>query len=204
MTSDPSNGSFSPASSRPNSAKTFHADASPSSAVVLFALRAGPEPAPRHLPGRQAAPATASTSSFWPAITSTDPRNRCRRWRGSSRSTTGSSAACSSRPTRKTGFIEPGSSNIPGLEALNTADLLVIFLRFQDFPDDRDAAHRRLPRSRRAGGRLPHRDARVSDQAAGREVPEVRLAEQGRATPAASAGRSSARPGSRTTGPITK
>ena len=35
----------------------------------------------------------------------------------------------------KTGFIEPGSSNISGLEALKTADLLVIFLRFQDFPD---------------------------------------------------------------------
>ena len=36
----------------------------------------------------------------------------------------------------KTGFIEPGSSNIAGLEALKTADLLVVFLRFQDFPDD--------------------------------------------------------------------
>ena len=36
----------------------------------------------------------------------------------------------------KTGFIQPGSSNITGLEALKTADLLVIFLRFQDFPDD--------------------------------------------------------------------
>ena len=36
----------------------------------------------------------------------------------------------------KTGFIEPGSSNIVGLEALKTADLLVVFLRFQDFPDD--------------------------------------------------------------------
>jgi hypothetical protein len=35
----------------------------------------------------------------------------------------------------KTGFIEPGSSNISGLEALKTADLLVIFLRFQVFPD---------------------------------------------------------------------
>jgi hypothetical protein len=34
-----------------------------------------------------------------------------------------------------TGFIEPGSSNISGLEALKTADLLVVFLRFQDFPD---------------------------------------------------------------------
>ena len=35
----------------------------------------------------------------------------------------------------QTGFIEPGSSNIAGLEALRTADLLVVFLRFQDFPD---------------------------------------------------------------------
>jgi type 1 glutamine amidotransferase len=34
-----------------------------------------------------------------------------------------------------TGFIVPGSSNIAGLEALKTADLLVVFLRFQDFPD---------------------------------------------------------------------
>src|SRR5215213_1301752 len=35
----------------------------------------------------------------------------------------------------KTGFIEPGSSHISGLEALRTADLMVVFLRFQDFPD---------------------------------------------------------------------
>lgn len=35
----------------------------------------------------------------------------------------------------KTGFIEPGSSDISGLEALDTADLLVVALRFQDFPD---------------------------------------------------------------------
>ena len=33
------------------------------------------------------------------------------------------------------GLIEPGSSNISGLDALKTADLLVVFLRFQDFPD---------------------------------------------------------------------
>ncbi len=32
------------------------------------------------------------------------------------------------------GFIEPGSSNIAGLEALGTADLLILGLRFQDFP----------------------------------------------------------------------
>src|SRR5918995_6369560 len=36
----------------------------------------------------------------------------------------------------KTGFIEPGSSHISGLEALKSADLMVVFLRFQDFPYD--------------------------------------------------------------------
>ncbi len=34
-----------------------------------------------------------------------------------------------------TGFVQPGSSNISGLDALKTADLMVVFLRFQDFPD---------------------------------------------------------------------
>jgi len=35
-----------------------------------------------------------------------------------------------------TGFITPGNSKISGLEALKTADLMIVFLRFQDFPDD--------------------------------------------------------------------
>src|SRR4029078_4016595 len=35
----------------------------------------------------------------------------------------------------KTGFIEPGSSHVSGLGALRTSDLMVVFLRFQDFPD---------------------------------------------------------------------
>jgi type 1 glutamine amidotransferase len=34
-----------------------------------------------------------------------------------------------------TGFIEPGSSHIAGLDALKSADLLVIATRFQEFPD---------------------------------------------------------------------
>ena len=34
----------------------------------------------------------------------------------------------------KSGTIVPGNSNSPGLEALATADLAVVFLRFQDFP----------------------------------------------------------------------
>ena len=35
-----------------------------------------------------------------------------------------------------TGLIKPGSNNISGLEALDTADLMVIFTRFQAFSDD--------------------------------------------------------------------
>jgi glucose/arabinose dehydrogenase len=34
------------------------------------------------------------------------------------------------------GYIEPGNNNMPGMEALDSADLAVVFLRFQDFPDD--------------------------------------------------------------------
>ncbi len=35
---------------------------------------------------------------------------------------------------QKTGEIAPGSSFMPGMDALDEADLMVIFLRFQDFP----------------------------------------------------------------------
>ena len=37
---------------------------------------------------------------------------------------------------KKTGEILPGSSYMPGTEALKDADLAVVFLRFQNFPDD--------------------------------------------------------------------
>ena len=37
---------------------------------------------------------------------------------------------------KKTGFIQPGSSWISGLEALKTADLMIVFLRFQNFPKE--------------------------------------------------------------------
>jgi hypothetical protein len=35
----------------------------------------------------------------------------------------------------KTGEIDPNASNIPGLEALDSADLMVLFLRFRHLPD---------------------------------------------------------------------
>ncbi len=34
------------------------------------------------------------------------------------------------------GEIAPGHSNVPGLEALKSADLMVVFTRFQNWPDD--------------------------------------------------------------------
>ena len=38
---------------------------------------------------------------------------------------------------KTTGEIDPGvKDNIPGLEALDTADLMILFLRFRDLPDD--------------------------------------------------------------------
>lgn len=37
---------------------------------------------------------------------------------------------------KDTGFIKPGSNYITGLEALATADLMVVFVRFQAFPDE--------------------------------------------------------------------
>ncbi|MCA9121067.1 MAG: ThuA domain-containing protein [Planctomycetaceae bacterium] len=36
----------------------------------------------------------------------------------------------------ETGEIVPGNSNMPGIEALDTADLAVVFLRFQNFPKE--------------------------------------------------------------------
>jgi hypothetical protein len=36
----------------------------------------------------------------------------------------------------KTGAINPDVSNIPGLEALKSADLLIVFLRFRNLPDE--------------------------------------------------------------------
>ena len=102
-------------------------------------------------------------------------RKRCRRWRAFSRGATDSPAACSSRPIPKTGFIEPGSSNIAGLEALKTADLLVVFLRFQDFPDD-EMQHI-VDYLDRGGPVIGLRTATHAFQikSAGREVREVHL-----------------------------
>src|SRR5208282_2382648 len=36
----------------------------------------------------------------------------------------------------QSGFIDPSAQNIPGLEALDSADLLVLFARFRELPDE--------------------------------------------------------------------
>ncbi len=53
----------------------------------------------------------------------------------------------------KTGEIKPGTSNIPGTDALKTADLLVIFTRFQNLPADQmqPIIDHRASRARKAG-----------------------------------------------------
>ena len=148
--------------------------------------------------------ASASTSSFWPAITSTAPRRRCRRWRGSWRRRYGFKCSVFFTTNPQTGFIEPGSSNIAGLEALRTADLMVVFLRFQDFPD---AEMQHIADYLDRGG--PVVGFRTATHAFQIKRPDAKFLKfdwQNKATssPAASAGRFSARPGCRTTAPITR
>ena len=103
----------------------------------------------------------------------------------------------------KTGFIEPGSSHIAGLEALKTADLMVVFLRFQDFPDD-EMQHI-VDYLDRGGPVVGFRTATHAFQI---KRPDAKFLKYtwngGDATiRAASAGRFSARRGCRTTAPTT-
>ena len=62
-----------------------------------------------------------------------------------------------------TGYIDGGSNNIDGLDALKTADLLVIFLRFRDFPDAPEVQALTLDddAGRRTAERLDVRDRKL-------------------------------------------
>ena len=52
-------------------------------------------------------------------------------------SITGSNARCLSQSIRKTGEINPEEqTNIPGLHNLETADMMVLFTRFRELPDE--------------------------------------------------------------------
>jgi hypothetical protein len=64
---------------------------------------------------------------------------------------------------KTSGVITPGNSNMPGMEALDTADLAVVFLRFQDFPA-KDMKHfAAYLEPGRASGGAAHGDARFQD-----------------------------------------
>ena len=147
--------------------------------------------------------ARGSTSSSSAAIRNTAPRKRSRNWRRSSPRGTASSAPYSSprgrddQPDRHNQPVD--TNNIPGLEALKSADLMVIFTAVPEPAGRSDAVRRGLPRRGQAGRRPANRDARVQHP----EGPEVRevlvqLAAT-RATKQASASRCSARRGSTTT-----
>ena len=100
------------------------------------------------------------------------------------------------------GQHRPGNSNIPGTEALKTADLMVIFTRFQELPAEQmqpivDYLERGGPvvglRTATHGFQIPE----------GEPLCEIRLPTRARTSKAASAGRCSARRGSAITGRIT-
>ena len=98
------------------------------------------------------------------------------------------------------GTIDPLTlTNMPGLAALDSADLCVMGLRFRELPDAADEALRGLPQRGQADHRLAHQHARVQVRPQqGKPLREIRLA-QHRIGPAASASRCSARRGSITT-----
>ena len=94
-----------------------------------------------------------------------------------------------------TGTIDPNNlSNIPGLEALKTADLMILFTRFRDLPDAADAAHRRVRRGGQADPRHADGHARLQDSPPGR--PTRSTTSRTSSGTADSAARSSAKPGS--------
>ena len=82
-------------------------------------------------------PARASTSSSSAATRSTAPRRRCRSSARSSPSITASSAPCCSPSTRRTARSTPTvTTTSPASRRSKTADLMVIFTRFRDLPDE--------------------------------------------------------------------
>ena len=148
--------------------------------------------------GDAADPARGNTSSWSAATRSTAPRRRCPNWRRSWRRTTASTAPCCSRSTPTARSIPTANDNIPGLEALDHADLLVLFTRFRDLPDEQmkhivDYVNSGQARSWPCAPRPT-----PSPQDAARPTPSG--AGTARNGTAVSGGRCSARPGSITTG----
>ena len=81
----------------------------------------------------------------------------------------------------ETGEIDPDcQTNIPGLHALDTADLMIIFVRFRELPDEADEAHRGLRQFRTPHHRTENGDSRLPVQPRHRQpLRRVRLHQRG-------------------------
>ena len=96
--------------------------------------------------------ATASKSCLFPATRSIAQKKRCRSWERFWLSITDSIAAYCLRSIRRPGFIDPNNRrNIPGMSSIKDADLIIVFLRRRDLPDDDMQVLRRLSEGRQAG-----------------------------------------------------
>ena len=81
--------------------------------------------------------AKASTSSSSPGTRNTARKSPCPSWPRSWPCTMGSSVRVLFAINKKDGMIDPMTlDNIPGLEALEKADLMVLFTRFRELPDE--------------------------------------------------------------------
>ena len=119
-------------------------------------------------------PVPASTSCFSLATMSTGRRNRCPRSRRLLPGTTASSAACSSRRTRKR-LHRPDSSTSRDWKRCAGPTCWSSSCASRTSPTIRCSTSS-TPGPRRADRRLPHGNACVSDPEARREVPEVHVA----------------------------
>ncbi len=151
----------------------------------------------RRLRGRRRARARASTSSWSAATRSIAPRRPCRNWPRSWRSITASSVRCCSPSTPRTArSTRTSNDNIPGLEALKTADLMIICHALPQPARRTDEAHRRLRRVGQADHRHAHRDACLQPRQQEQDLRASGPGTAARTGRAASAGRCSARRGS--------
>ena len=86
--------------------------------------------------GKAGSGARASRSSSSRATRSIAPRKGCRCWRRSWPCGTGSSAPCVFPINPADGTIDPLTlTNMPGMAALDSADVCVMGLRFRELPD---------------------------------------------------------------------
>ena len=94
------------------------------------------------------APEAAATSCSSPATRSIEAKKDCRCWRRFSASGTGSSAPCSSRSIQTGRSIPRTRKSVSDSAALDSADAVVMLLRFRTWPDEDMARFEKLPECR--------------------------------------------------------